>query len=275
MLMEFLETVFFFTRIFWHCVSPKAEDFKVVAHPWMRLSVLRRLKNYSVGQKSVLMVKYLVTSMLPFGKHGRLNLAVEAVCILMWGFKWESVQCAVLGVISWCFGQGCIEQWLPLSGEFVQENHQGEAAVWEARDKEGNSLGNVQGIFKQQHTNMEQKFNWFDDFFFFKHNLLFFSSTTRLSAAFWMRKSPLPLPQSTGGSVNVIVSWWYILFLFVCLLISSKSNKKNQMHFITGASDFNYHPKQFFKNTVMWLWYVCIYIIYLNLKDILICNCTT
>lgn len=229
MLMEFLETVFFFTRIFWHCVSPKAEDFKVVAHPWMRLSVLRRLKNYSVGQKSVLMVKYLVTSMLPFGKHGRLNLAVEAVCILMWGFKWESVQCAVLGVSSWCFGQGCIEQWLPLSGEFVQENHQGEAAVWEARDKEGNSLGNVQGIFKQQHTNMEQKFNWFDDFFFFfKHNLLFFSSTTRLSAAFWMRKSPLPLPQSTGGSVNVIVSWWYILFLFVCLLISSKSNKKTR-----------------------------------------------
>lgn len=228
MLMEFLETVFFFTRIFWHCVSPKAEDFKVVAHPWMRLSVLRRLKNYSVGQKSVLMVKYLVTSMLPFGKHGRLNLAVEAVCILMWGFKWESVQCAVLGVISWCFGQGCIEQWLPLSGEFVQENHQGEAAVWEARDKEGNALGNVQGIFKQQHTNMEQKFNWFDDFFFFKHNLLFFSSTTRLSAAFWMRKSPLPLPQSTGGSVNVIVSWWYILFLFVCLLISSKSNKKTR-----------------------------------------------
>lgn len=275
MLMAFLETVFFFTRIFWHCVSPKAEDFKVVAHPWMRLSVLRRLKNYSVGQKSVLMVKYLVTSMLPFGKHGRLNLAVEAVCILMWGFKWESVQCAVLGVISWCFGQGCIEQWLPLSGEFVQENHQGEAAVWEARDKEGNSLGNVQGIFKQQHTNMEQKFNWFDDYYFFKHNLLFFSSTTRLSAAFWMRKSPLPLPQSTGGSVNVIVSWWYILFLFVCLLISSKSNKKNQMHFITGASDFNYHPKQFFKNTVMWLWYVCIYIIYLNLKEILICNCTT
>lgn len=35
------------------------------------------------------------------------------------------------------------------------------------------------------------------------------------------------------------------------------------MHFITGASDFNYHPKQFFKNTVMWLWYVCVYIYYL------------
>lgn len=39
------------------------------------------------------------------------------------------------------------------------------------------------------------------------------------------------------------------------------------MHFITGASDFNYHPKQFFKTTVMWL-YVYIYYLFIFERDI-------
>ena len=34
----------------------------------------------------------------------------------------------------------------------MQENHQGEAAIREARDKEGDFVGNVQGILENLHT---------------------------------------------------------------------------------------------------------------------------
>lgn len=85
---------------------------------------------------------------------GLLNTAADClmsaiVCAQMkHGNKWENDvrRSAVSVFISRCFAQGRVQQWLPLSGEPVQENHQGEAAVREAGNQEGNSPGNVQGI---------------------------------------------------------------------------------------------------------------------------------
>ncbi len=146
-----------------------------------------------------------------FSTEGSLNTS-EGLCKTV-----ISIGCNVLVVfICWCFAQRRIEQWLPMSGELVQENYQGQAAVREARDQEGNSVGNVQGIWKNK-PQTKQNHEWFflsngtlKNTFFFPLN-----STTSLSAAFWMRRWPLPLQPCTGefrpcAGSNITLGMCYI-----------------------------------------------------------------
>lgn len=193
--MEFLENVVFFSRVFWHCSSPKGHYPFVRA--WQRLLVSQSQRITLVNKTSGTMAKCLVMSMVPSRNTGRLHLALKTVCILMYDFVRQPLFLDAMFLLYLSFDvldRGVSSNDFPCLENLCKKIIK-EKQPFERLEIKKETLLEMFKVSENTKTNYNVE-NCVSNRTLKEPPL--HGSTTNLSAAFWMRRLPLRLPQCTG-----------------------------------------------------------------------------